>query len=234
MMRFIGALLCLGSCLSAYAQQAPSASPSVEYNFDACDGTDNTGNGNDGTIHGVVQCLAGVEGLGLEFDGRSTYMTTPWSPDFVVGSAATYTIWIRPEFYGGWIFREPAQFEDERMVMDGLGHIGVGLYPCLGNATEYTTAILTMKKWTFVAASFDGFNLKLYVNGKLDSTYTGGACQVGTENGTFNMGAWGGSFFRGRLDDFRLYQTTLTDSQILKIYKTTRSKAPTEGVAEIE
>lgn len=42
------------------------------YSFDACDGTDNTGNGGDGIVMGNSQCGCGVKGNGFEFDGNTT------------------------------------------------------------------------------------------------------------------------------------------------------------------
>jgi cell shape-determining protein MreC len=59
--------------------------------------------------------------------------------------------------------------------------------------------------------------MSVYVNGNLIQTVS--ETYVGETNSPIQFGAYGpGNFYTGLIDDMRLYQSTLTATQILDIY----------------
>jgi len=80
-----------------------------------------------------------------------------------------------------------------------------------------TNAPLPINQWTHLATTYDGANMRLYVNGVLVSTVaqTGG---LSVGNGALKIGGnsvfSGGEFFHGLIDEVRIYNRALTVDQI--------------------
>jgi hypothetical protein len=77
---------------------------------------------------------------------------------------------------------------------------------------------ISINAWTHLACTFDGTNLSIYVNGVLKATSsspgtideaTGGRYVVGSDNATDQT-------FKGRLDDVRLYNRSLSAAEIVQ------------------
>jgi hypothetical protein len=69
--------------------------------------------------------------------------------------------------------------------------------------------------WTYLAATYDGTTLRIYVNGSLaQSTNVPGT--LVTSNGALRIGGnsvWG-EYFRGLIDEVRVYNRALSVSEI--------------------
>ena len=77
------------------------------------------------------------------------------------------------------------------------------------------TAALAANTWTHLATTYDGANLRLYVNGTLVKTLaqTG---NIAVSTGALRLGGnsiWG-EWFAGTLDDVRIYNKALTAAEI--------------------
>ena len=92
----------------------------------------------------------------------------------------------------------------------------------------------TYTGWEYIAVVFDGGNLKLYRNGNLVDEASGSLNSVpghsdpagiAKTNGNDVWGAGSGHFFHGKLDDFRVYQTALAQSQIQALYDSNARRA---------
>jgi hypothetical protein len=90
------------------------------------------------------------------------------------------------------------------------GHIFVG-------ADTFTTgtAALAANTWTHLAATYDGTALRLYVNGvQVSSLNVAGSMPSST--GALKLGGnavWG-EWFKGKIDDVRVYARALTAGEI--------------------
>uniref|UniRef100_UPI00260A2BB0 hypothetical protein n=1 Tax=Thermococcus sp. TaxID=35749 RepID=UPI00260A2BB0 len=77
------------------------------YSFDHCDARDDSGNGHDGTIYGSPECVDGVKGKALEFDGENDYIWIGRSED-LSPPHVTVTLWVKfanyydPGVYDGY------------------------------------------------------------------------------------------------------------------------------------
>jgi Concanavalin A-like lectin/glucanases superfamily len=76
-------------------------------------------------------------------------------------------------------------------------------------------AALPLNAWSYLAATYDGTTLRLYVNGVqvASRAQTG---PIATSAGALTIGgdALYGQHFSGRIDEFRIYATALTASEI--------------------
>src|SRR6185503_1333269 len=78
------------------------------------------------------------------------------------------------------------------------------LYPIDGNT------------WMHVAATFDGTNLKIYINGQLEGTTSAAGQTISTNSLALGLGAQsdGQRMYQGALDDVRIYNRALTLAEI--------------------
>ncbi|MEM7179508.1 MAG: LamG-like jellyroll fold domain-containing protein [Spirochaetota bacterium] len=85
-----------------------------------------------------------------------------------------------------------------------------------GSLNAAMSVSVPLNSWAHVCSTYDGSNLKSYVNGVLLANT---AVTLDTQNSTMYIGAMsgGGSSFQGRIDDVRIYNTALTDVQIKEI-----------------
>ena len=202
-----------------------SAQPSglvASFGFDEGSGTatgDATSNGNNGTLTNGPTWTIGKHGRALLFDGVNDYVSVPDSNSLDLTTAMTLEAWALPTALGStW---RPAIFKANGSDMS------YSLYPArdtnVPDAQVFVggehlidgTSPVPLNQWSHVAATYDGANMKLYVNGALVATkaQTGaiqtstGALQIG---GDTVFGEW----FQGRLDDVLVYNRALSAAEI--------------------
>ena len=206
------------------AAAAPSALVAA-YNFNQGSGTvlnDVTGNGNHGTLaNGPVWTSAGKYGGALTFDGSNDIVTIAHSSSLNLTTGLTVEAWVRPTVGTNW---------RTVLMKERPGNLAFGLYantsgnrPALelattgvaGNLEVAGSARLTTNSWSHVAATFDGSTLRLYVNGaQVGSRPASGT--IVTSASALRIGGntiWG-EYFRGQIDDVRIYNEALTAAAI--------------------
>ena len=88
-----------------------------------------------------------------------------------------------------------------------------------GNTTYQSTVTGLTNVWTHVCATYDGTDLKLYINGVLDRTVTSPVAPVTAS--TLILGKRGGNAgsFTGSLNDVRVYDHVLSQKEVSEIAK---------------
>jgi len=100
MLKRIVFLSCLILLICASTSLASLTDGLVGYwSFDNCDATDTSGNGNNGTISGNPQCVAGEKANAFSFDGLPDYVEVPHSDLLNPTQAVTISLWAK-EFSG--------------------------------------------------------------------------------------------------------------------------------------
>ena len=187
-----------------------------------------------GTIRGALR-VPGKIGNALFFDGVNDWVTFADTTGSAIdlGTGMTIEAWVNPG----------SQMTDWNTVVlkeRGAGNLSYGLYAHDGfpqpsgfnspagytrtnpvaNTTDRavrTNAPLPINQWTHLATTYDGANMRLYVNGVLVSTQpqTG---SLSVSNGALRIGGnnvfAGGEFFHGLIDEVRIYNRALTVDQI--------------------
>jgi fibronectin type 3 domain-containing protein len=194
----------------------------ASYGFDEGSGTatgDATPNGNNGTLTNGPTWTIGKHGRALLFDGVNDYVSVPDSSSLDLTNAMTLEAWALPTALGStW---RPAVFKVNGSDMS------YSLYPArdtnVPNAQVFVggeqlvngTSAIPINQWSHVAATYDGLNIRLYVNGTLVGTKAlTGAIQV--SNGVLQIGGDTvfGEWFQGRLDDVLIYNRALSAGEI--------------------
>ncbi len=221
-----------GSRAQPPAQPAAPGGLVASYGFDQPSGAtaaDSSGMGNNGTIQGATPVAGGKYGGALAFDGTSSVVTVPDSPSLRLGPAMTLEAWVRPSAADGW------RAVLAKQLTGGLSYALAGGQAAaaelrIGQATAAATARAPLPQdvWSFLAASYDGHDVRLYVNGGLAATYALPAAsgsgdsdapvpQLAEDAGPLRIGGDGvtGQYFAGLIDQVRVYDHALTAAQVL-------------------
>ncbi len=177
---------------------------------------DESGNEHHGINYGASQVADrfGNPASAYDFDGSNDYME--------MGSWFNYndfsiSLWINRDMIGS----------DWRTIIDNnhpnnwvlqsyqnSNTCGFGVYPD-GNS-EFT---LALNEWKHVVCIKDGTNLRTYVNGILEDS-TQMSATVTYSNPYLRISRWGtnGRYFNGQIDDIRMYDRGISESEVALLY----------------
>jgi hypothetical protein len=188
--------------------------------FDEGAGTTVSGGGSlTGTVSGAT-FVHGVYGTALDFDGVDDIVTVPETPALDLTTGMTIEAWVRPGIISktsAILFNAAPNDSDYAIyAQDTDGAFGAWV-----TTTETTRGATTRRfpapdQWTHLAATYDGSWLRFYVNGAEASSVSVGGPLL-TSHGSFTIGGDEpfGEFFRGLVDEVRVYSLPLTESEIV-------------------
>ena len=203
------------------------------YSFDEGSGstvTDATGNGNNGTITNATWATSGQYGKALKFNGTNALVTIPDAASLDLSSGMTLEAWVDPSTVNAkW--RDVVYKGNDNYYLSATstnasrpdaGMIAGGSY-----ADAFGTAKLPANKWSFLTETYDGSNLRLYVNGTLVRS-TAHVGSIATSTNPLQIGGDSiyGQYFAGLIDNVRVYNTALTATQIQTDQATAVSSSP--------
>ena len=180
--------------------------------------SDVSGNGNTATLQNGPTWTSGQYAGGLRFDGTNDFLRASNSPSInLSGSAMTLSMWINPLAGGGdqvpfgkfWNATMSSPYYQYGLELDGgtTPHIYFGTAGGLTGASMGSP--LTLGQWSHLAVVFDGTRAHFYVNGNLVSSpqLSTSPLSITPRNALLHMAADAspGQFFRGTLDDVRVY-----------------------------
>jgi Concanavalin A-like lectin/glucanases superfamily/PKD domain len=192
------------------------------YSFNEGSGTtvtDVSGNGNHGTITGATWTTSGRFGKALTFDGVNDWVSINDAGSLDLTAGLTLSAWIYPtatltgwrtviqkEHTSGAVYYLHASSSTNQPATG----VFIGAERILSGGTRPPA-----NAWTHLAATYDGARQRLYINGVevANRVQTG---QIQVSSGRLRIGGnsiWG-EYFRGRIDEVRIYNRALTASDI--------------------
>lgn len=195
------------------------------------DAEDSSGNENHGTPLGDATIVEDAErGLVASFDGNGDAVNVGNSELFNFQDDVTISVWVNLNSWGG-------NWGNVIVGKRGEGGVGWQLRRFGGNPRfSWTTRgmgnddypqsnlVPNMNQWYHLAAVRDGTEKRLYIDGVLDSTQGISDARINPCPHDVYIGARanGGnsgpeSFFDGKIDELRIYNTALTWPQILTL-----------------
>jgi len=233
------ALLSLGASALSHAQTGPIG----QWPFDEGTGTttaDLSGNADTGTLVGSPVWAAGRVGLhSLTFNGSTNYVNVPNASGVLdnlqsTGNGMTVAAWINASGVGGGgagrIFEKGGWF----LAMSLNGSANVVKFTCQDSGGYRISTTVSLNTWIHIAATWDGggsgTGMHLYVNGVLaDGTSAAGTGGPGPDVGALNIGNRASDLakgFTGSIDEARIYNRTLSASEIQALADSTAPSAP--------
>lgn len=204
---------------------------------------DMSGNGYTGTINGNLEKSKDS----ARYDGsyiftNSQYITCPAGAK--VKDELTVNIWAYMDSWsqytassmrlvsctesGGWNFEPGSGTSAGKIVFV----VGTGASSNTYKSAPSTTALASLSSgWHMFTGTYDGLSTKLYIDGTLEGTnnaYTSKTSIYYNSTNTIFVGAeaqgnttpLSTNKFSGKLSDFRIYGTALSNEDILELYKT--------------
>jgi len=188
---------------------------------------DSSGNGNDGEIVGA-QWVDGVIGMGLEFDGTSHVAIPASETTDDIQNGFTYMIWVMPT---------GDQPNENTRVMERDWHnpaIQIGpadFYASIAvDADQASTNVRggawVMNEWSFVALTYDGNMIHLYVDGEMVNEIEVGvpdaiphSATPEEQAGSIWLGSWkaDGWNYVGVLDEAAVLNVALSEDDIIDV-----------------
>jgi glucose/arabinose dehydrogenase len=186
---------------------------------------DATGNGNTATFVNGTAWAAGPHDNSVSFNGVDGYLSVGNSPSLnISGSELTLSMWINPQPLSGgdsvvlgkfWNATMTSPFYQYGLELAGGQEPVFYLGTNAGVFFARMGSILSVGQWSHLAVVFNGSQVRFYVNGTLVGTAAlSGSIQA--RGNPLHIGAdiTPAQFYRGFLDEVRIYNRALTASEI--------------------
>jgi len=196
---------------------------------------DDSGNNNPGMVTGAVLTndQFGVPNSAYYFDGSSAYIQVPYNQSFDV-TPSGFTV-------ASWFKADPAQIDpsgiydlidkshgsngtfDDRAGWAVQFFNGNASHFAVGTGTDFSWKAagsndpLLDNKWHHITGTFEGSLIKIYIDGVLKNTFTlaPGETPVSNTRDLFIGRHYAlGRYFRGAIDEVRIYNRALADSEV--------------------
>ena len=212
------------------------------------DGTkvkDLSGRGNGGTIYGGKRAKEGKRGKGCYLDGNGDRVQVNNSATIEIRSQVTVATWVKlasfeRRGYGnehGYIVNKGRDLWWNPAFYLGYGKGKTGKNPAMfhvcrhgaaqngGGKTVTSTTNMVPGKWTHLAGTYDGKQLKIYVNGTFEkaAAYTGplraDRAPLLVGGGSLTSTGWGNHFtVNGTVDDVMVWNRALSADEVRSLY----------------
>ncbi|MCP4493119.1 MAG: LamG domain-containing protein [Gammaproteobacteria bacterium] len=210
---------------------------------------DSTYSKHQGTIYNnpISTLDNGVIGQAITFDGLDDYIALPDDAD-LRPTTLTISAWVKTNDLSSiqGIFSNWETNPNNAGFLFGLNSSGKVRFMVAKNTgtspSDYDQAVatttLTIDTYAHVVGTYDGTDIKIYVNGVLEDTVTFAAglvydspsvVQIGSREDT-TFGHY--QFFNGTIDDVRLYDRAITQAEVSVIYASRLAAPPEDFVAE--
>ena len=196
------------------------------FNGNANDASENA---NHGTVHGatLIEDRFGNSNSAYSFDGNNDYIITNYTPSQNLGTIFSISSWIKWNGSTGNHQRIVTKWQE-----GNIGSHEYALYLCggsnnislaVGSGRIRSEFIPTPGTWHFVTTTSNGSFAKIYIDGSLvfeksyntSIVYDQEPLIIGGGGTQYSMPRY---IFNGVLDDIRIYNRVLSDSEISEFY----------------
>ncbi len=205
-----------------YGDSSTGNGPVAYWNLDEntnITATDLSGNGNTGTLTGSPTWVSGIYNSSVNFNGSSNYITINNSTSLNIRAPITLSAWIYPTSTAS--FQNVISKRNTTSPYSLRINNGTNLEYYFHDGTAYReyikTGVIKLNTWQFVAATNDGTNINLYVNGvNVLSTTT--PYTPATTTDTIQISGWHGinELFSGSIDDVKIYNYARSANQVIE------------------
>lgn len=186
---------------------------------------DNSGNNNRGQLINAPTWTTGYVGSSISFDGLNDFVEVLDANSLDLAGPFTISAWVYPKALPATnmsIVNKPVNYALQTDATR-FGRVRVGFEDAghLWHSIESPDSTLKLNKWQFIAGSWDGSNLRLYLNGKeIASGNIGGVIPLPSTS-LLRIGAQDAAseFFNGYLDEVKVWGAGLYDTEIKREFQ---------------
>jgi hypothetical protein len=196
----------------------------ADYRFNEGSGStviDASGHNNNGAMSGGVSRVTdATRGRVLSFNGSSGLVSVADADSLDLTTGMTLEAWVRPTAVDGWrtvLLKEGDGLSYSLYANDPTGGSRPSGYVRIDDDDEAIRGRrrLAANTWSHLAMTYDGTTMRLFVNGEeVESRRQTGPAEVSA--GKLRIGGnlvWG-EWFRGQIDDVRIYDVAVGEAQI--------------------
>ena len=206
---------------AASTEKWPTGDLLGRYQFDESDGdilADVSLNLNHGKLVGAER-VKGVGGGAIRFDGRNSYAGIPGNPALDSHDFLSIQFWAKLDKVGLGVQSIAGRSSDWYVRVAKTGAVQFGLH---AGEPATSSAVLKPGIWNHVACTYNGKELRVYLNGKLSGTHQEGGRIAFTPMAPVLLGTSssriGTDNLRGSLDDLRIYSRPLHPEEIHQLF----------------
>ena len=212
----------------SYSAAVLADSPIIYWRLGDTSGTtavDSSGNSHDGTYTGspvmsVAGALVGDADTCVTFDGTNDKVDITYGA-FMDATNITVEAWIKTTATGlRAIWDRDKSLRVWQMLLNSGNLQFTKIGGTGGNVTAATTGLsLNDGNWHHLVATYDGTNIKLYVDGALAQTTAAGALSTAAAAMSVGVNNTSTARFNGQIDEAAYYGTALSAARILVHYQ---------------
>jgi prepilin-type N-terminal cleavage/methylation domain-containing protein len=200
------------------------------WSFDEGSGTiakDYSGNGNDGTIYGGATWTTGKVGGALSFDGVNDFVNVPDATMLRIPGDITIVFWMKKNLEatdwqrivgkGNSTYRNYGVWEEagtgKKILFQQYG----------GGCNFFSNGTVELSQWYFIASVRQNSTAgKIFINDQIaQASCSSGSTYTSSDPLTIGYAGFH-TYFPGLIDEVRIYNRALSDSEIKALYYATK------------
>jgi hypothetical protein len=155
------------------------------------------------------------------FDGSGDYVTIPTISELNAPSAVSTSMWFRPQLLSGnRALFSAGSSSSNRFFIQLVGATTIR-YGIAGSTTDASVSLST-NTWYNLITVQNGTALEIFLDGSSVKTATisapGSGAGTSFKIGTYAVSMSPTSFFQGNIDEFAIYDTALSSTEVSSIY----------------
>ncbi len=198
---------------------------------------DHSGRGNDATLNQTsgISWITGRKGLGIKLDASvNMFGSVPHKSILNLTDKITIAAWIRPTGFANKQILSKGTTNGYEFSITNEGFIEFRFNREANGSTYRLRSVkkypIDGKTWIHVAATFDGTQSRIYINGQLDASATYNAIKIINNTGELQIGARkGNNRWQGGLDELLLYNKALSATEIRNLTSNIFARTMEEG-----
>jgi hypothetical protein len=199
---------------------------------------DQSGSGNDGSAFGGGYMLKSADNWAYRFNGVADYIKINNNASLNPGDGVTVSAWFKPVAFNGkgWVPLVVKPFtsntypyyqyflgigSDASGGLTNHGYLGFTINISNEPVTALSTSLWQAGEWIHIVGLYDGYKVKIYVNGLLEYTFTVGGGSISIYNSDLFLAKKGqdGVTTPGDMDNVRIYNRGLTGPEVWELYQ---------------
>ena len=186
---------------------------------------DESSNGNDGVVYGSIltEDRFGNENSAYEFDGNSNYIEIENTANLIERNH-TLCCWVYTSDDDGFLVGkgQDGEWNDPYAIYLANSKFKYNIREDYPNVYSIeTTENIVTNEWYFLVGTYDGNEIKFYVNGEIYGSLETGGQPLANQDLNLMIGSSSTpnvAMLSGILDDIRIYNRALTDEEIQFLY----------------